>query len=112
MIDYNNKTFAAEANSTNGEVSSQTLFHYRQEGNLVWADYAGGEIVKGHLIATADESGNLDMAYHHVNDRGEVRTGKCLSRPETLPNGKLRLHERWQWTNGDLSKGESTLIEE
>jgi hypothetical protein len=28
-----------------------------------------------------------------------------------LPNGRLRLHEEWQWTNGDLSKGRS-IVEE
>jgi len=38
-------------------------------------------------------------------------TGICKSKPEILPNGKIRLHERWQWTSGDLSLGQS-IIEE
>jgi len=38
-------------------------------------------------------------------------TGKCKSRPEILENGKIRLHERWQWTCGDMSKGTSVLEE-
>jgi hypothetical protein len=38
-------------------------------------------------------------------------TGKCFSKPEILTNGKIRLHETWQWTSGDLSTGTS-IIEE
>jgi hypothetical protein len=28
-----------------------------------------------------------------------------------MKNGKIRLHEKWQWTSGDGSKGESILEE-
>jgi hypothetical protein len=28
-----------------------------------------------------------------------------------LPSGRLQLHQKWQWTNGDLSKGESVVEE-
>lgn len=38
-------------------------------------------------------------------------TGTCNSRPELLKNGKIRLHEEWQWTSGDKSKGKSILEE-
>ena len=51
------------------------------------------------------------MRYEHINFAGEIRTGLCLSRPEILPDGRIRLHEKWQWTSGDLSSGES-IIEE
>jgi hypothetical protein len=51
------------------------------------------------------------MRYHHVNTSGELMTGVCVSTPEVLPTGKVRLHEKWQWTSGDQSKGES-IIEE
>ena len=39
-------------------------------------------------------------------------TGICQSTPELLPNGKLRLHEAWQWTAGDRSKGSSVIEEQ
>jgi hypothetical protein len=38
-------------------------------------------------------------------------TGICFSTPEILENGKIRLHESWEWTSGDQSKGTS-IIEE
>jgi hypothetical protein len=111
MINYNNRKFRAVQNSSSGEVNSETVFHYHQEGDLVWGEYSGGEIVRGSLIAKCDARGNLDMRYQHLNRRGELMTGECRSTPGILPDGRLWLHEKWQWTCGDRSKGES-IIEE
>jgi hypothetical protein len=55
--------------------------------------------------------GSLDMRYHQINMKGELTTGICLSIPKILPNGKIGLHEKWQWTSGDKSSGESVLEE-
>lgn len=111
MIDYNGKTFRPVANTPNGETSHQTLFAYRQTGNILTAEYSGGSIRKGHLIGLVDAHGNIDLRYHQVNTNGELMTGKCTSTPEVLENGKIRLHETWQWTSGDNSNGQS-IIEE
>lgn len=110
-INYNNRVFKSVANSGTGEVSSETMFYYHQKDNLVWAEYSGGEISFGHLIAKVSNDGVLEMRYHHLNKSNELMTGNCLSTPEILPSGKIRLHENWQWTSGDLSEGES-IIEE
>jgi hypothetical protein len=111
MISYHNKKFRAIANSANGETSSDTIFHYKQEGNVVTASYSGGQIISGNLIALVDDNGCLNMRYHQVNKKGELMTGICFSTPEILPNGKIRLHEKWEWTSGDRSKGESVVEE-
>lgn len=103
---YHNKWFRSVSNTDNGEVGAETTFHYQQAGNVVWAEYAGGSVVKGFLLATVLPDNNLDMRYQHVNQAGELMTGRCQSTPETLPDGRLRLHERWQWTSGDGSSGE------
>lgn len=110
-INYHNKKFQPISNTANGETSAQTIFHYQQEGNILTANYQGGAIVKGHLIGLVDEQGNINMRYHQVNAQGELMTGQCFSRPEVLENGKIRLHESWQWTSGDGSKGESVIEE-
>ena len=110
-MNYHNKKFKTVTNSASGETSGDTLFHYKQEGNILYADYAGGQIKKGHLIGTVDEEGKIRMSYHQVNLNGEIRTGECHSTPEILADGRIRLHESWQWTNGNKSKGES-IIEE
>ena len=111
-MNYHNKIFRPISNTANGETSEQTVFHYIQTGNILTAEYAGGKIKKGHLIGLVDELGNIDMRYHQVNDKGELMTGICRSTPELLPNGKIRLHERWEWTSGDQSKGTSIIEEQ
>jgi hypothetical protein len=110
-IDYNNKRFVSCENSVNGEVSSETVFNYRQNGDLAWAEYSGGEIVFGTLIAKVVENDCLEMRYQHVNKNGELMTGNCFSTPEILADGRIRLHEKWQWTCGDHSSGNSTIEE-
>ena len=111
MIDYDGKTFRSVENSSNGEVSGDTTFQYHQAGSVVWAEYSGGEIVRGHLIAVAGDDGVLDMRYQHVNKNGELMTGVCTSTPEQVEDGRIRLHESWQWTSGDQSSGTS-IVEE
>lgn len=110
-INYDNKKFASVKNYETGEVTGETVFHYHQSQGLVWAEYSGGEIVFGSLIARVYESGNLDLRYQHLNKKGELMTGICFSTPEILEDGRIRLHEKWQWTSGDLSEGNS-IIEE
>jgi len=111
MIDYNNRIFRSVSNSANGEVSNETLFYYKQQGFHITAVYRGGNIADGSLSATADEAGNLNMRYQHVNINGQFLTGTCYSKPEIMPSGKIRLHEKWQWTCGDYSTGESVMEE-
>lgn len=111
MINYNNKTFKTRSNTDNGETSSETIFYYKQQENLITARYSGGKIKYGHLIGLVDLSGNIDMRYHQVNLDDELMTGICYSTPELLPTGKLLLHESWQWTSGNLSKGNSVVEE-
>ena len=110
-VSYNEKQFIPKMNTENGEVNSQTIFSYHQKGNILWADYSGGEITKGHLIGFVDANGELDFYYHHVNEQNQMRVGKCHSVPHILENGKLELHEQWQWLNGDCSEGSSILEE-
>jgi hypothetical protein len=111
MINYHNKRFKPVSNTINGDTTSETVFEYYQKGNILTSEYAGGRISSGHLLGNVDELGNIDMRYHHINSEGEIMTGICKSTPEILPNGKIRLHEKWQWTCGDCSEGESILVE-
>ncbi len=110
-MNYNNKKFKPVSNTENGETSGDTIFHYRQRDNLLTCTYSGGDIVKGHLIGLVNDSGIIDMRYHQLNRKGQLMTGTCESHPEVLPDGKIRLHEHWQWTSGDKSKGYSVLEE-
>ena len=53
-------------------MSLETLFHYKQKCEIVWAEYSGGSIVKGFLIARILENNALDLPYEHINIAGEL----------------------------------------
>lgn len=110
-LNLDGKTFRSVATTPNGEVGAETRFRYHQSGNIVNAEYSGGVIVAGHLLAVMDDHGRLDMRYQHLNDQGELMAGKCVSTPERLPDGRLRFHETWQWLTGDRTSGQSTIEE-
>ena len=109
--DLDGKIFHAVSNTENGEVSSDTLFHYRQEGDVIWADYYGGAVVKGHLLGRMLETGELDFRYHHINEEGRIMLGKCRSTPEFLADGRLKFREHWQWLVDDNEAGDSEIEE-
>lgn len=110
-INYDSKIFIPQRNTENGEVDEKTIFYYFQENDLFWAEYRGGDVLKGHMIGTVAENGELDFHYQHLNKDRQVRIGKCHSIPYILENGKIVLQEKWQWLNGDLSSGESMVVE-
>jgi antitoxin component YwqK of YwqJK toxin-antitoxin module len=110
-MNYNNRKFRPKSNSSNGAVSGDMIFHYHQTGTILSCSYTGEKILKGHLIGVVDEDGCIEMRYHQVNANGELMTGICSSKPEHLRDGKVRLHEEWQWTSGDCSAGSSILEE-
>ncbi|CAL2108688.1 N-acetylglutamate synthase [Tenacibaculum sp. 190524A02b] len=110
-MNYHNKKFRPLYNSGNGEVSSDMIFHYQQEKNILTCEYEGQHILKGHLIGKVSDDGVIDMRYHQINKQGELMTGTCTSTPEVGTNGKIKLYEEWQWTSGNKSKGSSVLEE-
>lgn len=110
-MNYNNKKFSPVENSENGETTAETIFKYKQNGNILMSEYKGGDIVSGHLIGLVDDNGNIEMRYHQVNRKGELMTGICFSKPEIMANGKIRLYEEWRWTSGNMSSGKSILEE-
>ena len=107
---YDGRTFALVENSENGDNRPGVIFHYHQRGNRVWANYQGASVRFGSLVARVEPDGQLDMRYQHWGASG-LRTGQCRSTPEWLADGRLRMREEWQWTNGDRTAGRG-IIEE
>lgn len=110
-INYDGRIFQSVRNDPNGDVGFGTRFEYRQEGSMVWATYRGGGVALGTLVATVGDNGQLDMRYQHVTADGTIKTGRCQSMPEVLPDGRLRLAEAWVWTEGGTGIGASTIEE-
>lgn len=109
-INYDKRTFSAVSNSENGEVSNETIFHYHQDGSVFWAEYAGGAVRKGTMIGFVQPDGKLVFLYQHLNINGCLRSGKCESIPEIMPDGGIRLHESWRWN--DSNESGTSIVEE
>ncbi|MDQ3000631.1 MAG: n-acetylglutamate synthase [Fibrobacterota bacterium] len=107
----NGKTFRTFSNSDNGEVGSETLFLYHEDGGIIWAEYSGGLIRKGFLIGKRITEDTLDLCYQHISLDGGIRTGICASTITMETSGKIRILEKWRWTCGDGSEGESVILE-
>jgi hypothetical protein len=110
-INYNDRRFSGSANGGYGDFTAKTEFHYRHERAVVWGTYKGGGVLFGTLIATIDESGCLEMRWQHISKKRELKEGTCLSVPEILADGRLRLHQVWCPTTGAQAEGTSTIEE-
>ena len=110
-INYDGKRFTAVSNTPNGQVSSETIFHYYQQEGILSGTYSGGAIRVGTLLGKINEDNSLFFVYHHIDIHGELKSGYCHSSPEMMDNNKIRLHEKWEWTFGGGGKGESVVEE-
>ena len=111
MLAQRDRVFRSVENSAGGDVDSDTVFQYRQEGNIVWATYAGGAVAFGTLTSLILGDGRLDMRYQQVSPTGPIKIGRCISTPETPPDGRLRRREAWRWTEGGEGEGRSCVEE-
>lgn len=92
---YDGITFGAVDGSAGHAVG-----HYRQDGDLVTVQIAGGTVRTGRLVGTVDENGVLDAGYCMVLTDGEIVAGRCVSTPSTLDDGRLMLTEQWNRIDG------------
>jgi hypothetical protein len=77
-----------------------------------WKTRLGRNTTKGFLLGIAAQDGTLDFHYQHINIKNQARIGKCRSVPHVLEDGKLELHEEWQWLNGGQETGSSIIVEQ
>lgn len=103
------RRFAGAGNTAGGEVDGATIFHYREAGGVVEADYAGGAIRRGFLVGTR-AADRLDFRYAHLSEPGQTAAGHCRSRIVVLPDGRLRMYETWEWESRDGSG--TSVVEE
>jgi hypothetical protein len=83
--------------------------HYHQQAELIWAEFGGERVRTGRLVGVCDNHGVIEAAYCQIMGDGEVVAGRCVSTPTVLPDGRLRLTERWHRADG--SSGVSYIDE-
>ncbi len=110
VYDFHNKEFKLLDNSASGEVDDSTQFAFTQKGNLVTADYSGGRVRYGRIIAKLVND-HLEMLYHCMTKDGDLKAGKAIAKITKNEEDRLVLKLNWQWLTHDLDKGESLYIE-
>ncbi|MFD9331081.1 hypothetical protein [Streptomyces sp. NPDC060065] len=96
------------ADQAPGQVGTRTRFTYHEHNGEIWADYAGGDVVRGHLLGTR-EGDRLDFRYVQLKRDGSTSSGHCVSRVAELPDGRVRLEETWEW---ESQRGSGTSVVE
>ncbi|MGI5407700.1 hypothetical protein ACQEV9_12990 [Streptomyces chartreusis] len=87
---------APVADQAPGQVGTRTRFAYHEKDGEIWAEYAGGDVVRGHLVGTRDGD-RLDFRYVQLKRDGSTSSGRCLSTVAELADGRVRLEETWEW---------------
>jgi hypothetical protein len=105
-INYDGRRFCPD----NDEPSDQVA-HYRQDGDLLWGEFAGGHARRGTLAGTCAPDGRLEFAYCIVQVDGEVISGRCTSIPRVLDDGLIQLDEVWERYGRHATVGVSRLRE-
>lgn len=99
-LDFDGKTFRVVRNDGPGaEVNEATVFHFRQQGDIVHADYFGGGVQVGKLVGTLAGS-TMRHRYVQVNGQGEFSAGQSTDQIEFTPEGKMRIIDSWTWEDG------------
>jgi hypothetical protein len=97
------------ADQAPGQVGTRTRFTYHEERGRIWAEYEGGDVVRGHLVGTR-EGDRLDFRYVQLKTDGGTSSGHCLSTVVDLPDGRVRLEESWKWESQEGSG--ASVVEE
>ena len=78
---------APVADQAPGQVGTRTRFTYHEEDGEIWAEYAGGDVVRGHLVGTR-EGDRLDFRYVQLKTDGTHLLGAlCVRRWSSSPTG-------------------------
>lgn len=109
-FNFNNKRFVLIQNSANGQVNTETVFEYKQDGNLVTADYFGGTIKYGKIIAEL-KGDKLNMLYQCMTTDNQLKAGKAIAQISLAENGKMKLSLDWEWLTNGNQKGTSEYLE-
>ncbi|GAA1196597.1 hypothetical protein GCM10009654_61900 [Streptomyces hebeiensis] len=96
------------ADQAPGQVGTATRFVYHEEEGRIWAEYEGGDVVRGHLVGTR-AGDRLDFRYVQLKRDGGTSSGHCLSTVVDLPDGRVRLDETWEW---ESQEGRGTSVVE
>jgi hypothetical protein len=94
-----------------GVSGADTVFHYRVDGAVISAAYAGGRVLAGHVIARATGPDTIETLYHSLTSDGALLSGWSRGRVGVDAAGRTTLAFEWGWLSGADGGGESHYVE-
>jgi hypothetical protein len=80
------------------EVTTETIFTFFQNAELIYAEYKGGKVKYGEIFGLI-ENDTVYFYYTQVNDEAGKNQGSSTDEIKLLDNNKLQLIDRWEWKN-------------
>jgi GNAT superfamily N-acetyltransferase len=84
----------------NAEVTTDTIFNFYQNEELIYAEYIGGKVKYGELFGLIKKD-TIQFYYSQVNYEGGKNKGSSKDEIKVLDNNKIQLIDRWEWKNKD-----------
>jgi len=91
-----------------GEVNTETLFDFAQDGSVVSARYTGGKVRLGYLVGTMSAEG-LRFRYAQIDTTGRLDGGYSTCEIGPTTDGRIQLAEHFKW---DSREGSGTNLYE
>lgn len=100
------RVFEVAETSADSQISTQTRFQFRQDGDTVEASYSGGQVVRGSLLGRRNGD-RVTCAWTHVCADGRVGSGRSVLRVTVEDEGHIALIE--DYTRADGATGRNVL---
>lgn len=95
--------------SENGVVDHNTIFHFRQKQDMIYAQYSGGQIAQGYLVGNLiGTSISFTYCQRQVDGVLDYGASKAILSYE---NGRLRITEKFEWASRPGKSGINILEE-
>ena len=88
----------APVTAESGVINADTIFEFSQDGDLVEASYAGGQVRAGRLIGRV-KGDTLEFRYCQAHDDGSLDGGRSNCELRRADDGKIEIVERFQWAS-------------
>lgn len=110
-MNYDGRRFTSSAAET-AAGGDTPIGHYHQAGDVIWAEFSGGAVRTGRLVGSCGADGVIEAAYVQLLASGELAAGRMTSLPHLLPDGRVRLEERWRRDDGSAGTSWIEQIDE
>jgi len=101
-FDLDNRTFRVIQNDGPGaEVDEDTVFYFRQQEDVVQAEYFGGGVRLGTLVGILERN-SVRHCYSQVNQAGELQIGRAQAELRPSTEGRLQMVNQWEWEDSAI----------